>query len=528
MDRAGASKFFLYLIGIVVLFGGLQLAKGGLYLDRHEGDALHLIEIILRMADGQWPHLDFMTPLGVAAFLPMANFVKAGFGIGTSILLAQLAFAAALILPVFHVARTRMDGIVAYAFGAAVLIMALALVHGEASDNVSISMHYNRWAWGLAFLAIPVAILPAREKGSDVVDGLILGLAMSFFILGKVTFAISFAPGLVLALLMRRAWVAMGIGLAVVVICTLIPTMLQGVAFWQAYVDDILQVTRSDIRPRAGVDWERMLFAPRFLIGNLVLVASFWVLRKGARPELGLILMVFAPGFFYVTYQNYGNDPKWLALLALLMWLTGTDMKHRVLAFAAAMLIAPSFLNMGASSYRHFAINEENYQAVFQAAPHTDVYTLTHRVNRVQERRTITFTNPQFAALNEVADKEPDIEFMGQTWPACKQELGLLGVMREMAADLRAFGLGDDARIYTADTFGSVWMFGGFEPLEDGSPWYYGALSGFENADYMLIFNCPINERAFRESIEAIKKLDDLEVKELRRNELYTLYSLTQ
>lgn len=525
MNRAVAGKFFLYLIGIVALFGGIQLAKGGLYVDRHEGDALHLIEIVLRMGQGQWPHFDFVTPLGVAAFLPMAAFVKAGFGVGTSIVLAQVAAAVALIVPVYYVAKTRMTPLVAYGFGAAVLIMTLALVHGEAADNVSISMHYNRWAWALAFLAIPVAILPAREGGSGIIDGVILGAAMSFFILGKVTFGISFAPGLILALVLRRAWTAMGVGVLVVALCLLIPTVLAGVGFWQAYIGDILQVSRSGIRPRAGVDWATLLLAPRFLVGNLVLLGSIWVLRKGERPDLGLVMIVLAPGFLYVTYQNYGNDPKWLALLALIMLLAGAGTKHRVLALAAAVLIAPSFANMAISPWRHFFAKEAQFVAAFQTAPHTDFYTPSNRVNRVQERRTITFQDPQFTALNEFADKEPDVTFEGITYPSCQQELGLLGIMRDTAADLRDFGLGDDARIFTTDTFGGLWMFGDFEPLLGGAPWYYGSLSGLQNADYVLVPSCPITPRTFKAITQGLQELEGLDLEELRRTELYTLYA---
>lgn len=526
MNRAQSSRFFLYLIVIISVYGAALLAKGGLYIDRHEGDALHLIEIMRRMGMGQWPHLDFMTPLGVAAFLPMSILVQAGFGVGTAVILAQIGVAVLLLPAVFYVARSRFTQVAAYAFGALVLIMVLALVHGESSDTVSISMHYNRWAWAFAFLAVPLAMLPARDVGSSALDGVLLGLAMSFFILGKVTFALAFAPALVLGLALRHDWRAMGAGLAVVAICAAIPTALFGVVFWQAYIGDLLQVSSSGIRPRAGVDWATLLLAPRFLVGNLVLCACIYLLRKGDRPNLGLILIFLAPAFFYVTYQNYGNDPKWLALLAVLMVTIGSDAKYRGLALVAAALIAPSFLNMAISPFRHLIASKEGYVAAFNIAPHGDVFTPTNRVNRVQERRTVTFAEPEFTALNEFADMVEDVSFQGVTYPSCQQELGLLGIMRDIAADLRQFGLGDDARIFTADTFGSLWMFGGFVPLQGGAPWYYGQLSGFENADYVLVPTCASTPRAFRAITEDIAALDSLRLEELRRTELYNLYRI--
>ena len=57
---------FLLFIGV---FGGLPLLKGGLYLDTHEGDSYHLLDILLRIDAGLTPHLDFPTPIGFLAFL---------------------------------------------------------------------------------------------------------------------------------------------------------------------------------------------------------------------------------------------------------------------------------------------------------------------------------------------------------------------------------------------------------------------------------------------------------------------------
>jgi len=191
MERSNGARLFLFLTGLVVVLSAVTLAKGGLFIDRHEGDTLHLTEILLRMGQGQWPHLDFVTPLGFAGFLPMAGFIKAGFGVGTSILLAQIAVALALIPATWWVARTRLTAPWDMVFGASVLIMVLAMVHGEASPNVSMSMHYNRWAWAAAFLAVPLAMLPSRGKTSPLTDGLIIGGAMAYFVLGKITFGVA-------------------------------------------------------------------------------------------------------------------------------------------------------------------------------------------------------------------------------------------------------------------------------------------------------------------------------------------------
>ncbi len=107
MTHVTGRKLFAYLSGIVVLIAAMTLAKGGLYIDRHEGDTLHLMEIVMRIAQGQWPHLDFVTPLGGISFLPIAGLVAAGFGIGTSILLSQVLVAVAFLPAIWWGAETR-------------------------------------------------------------------------------------------------------------------------------------------------------------------------------------------------------------------------------------------------------------------------------------------------------------------------------------------------------------------------------------------------------------------------------------
>ena len=59
-----------------------------------------------------------------------------------------------------------------------------------------------------------------------------------------------------------------------------------------------------------------------------------------------------------------------------------------------------------------------------------------------------------------------------------------------VAEDLEARGFAG-SKIFIADVFSTLWLFGDFEPLKNGAPWYYGGLPGFEDADYLLIPLCP-------------------------------------
>ena len=56
------------MLAVLAVEAGISMWRGQLLVGKHEGDMLHLLEIVFRMADGEWPHLDFMTPIGFMAF----------------------------------------------------------------------------------------------------------------------------------------------------------------------------------------------------------------------------------------------------------------------------------------------------------------------------------------------------------------------------------------------------------------------------------------------------------------------------
>lgn len=528
VGRAGARLFIVYLLGLVALLGGLALAKGGLYVDRHEGDTLHLIEIVLRMADGQWPHLDFVTPLGILAFLPIVAFVWIGFGVGTAIILSQIAVAILLVPMVWWLGRSRLTSGMAYGLGALVMVMTLAMIHGESAASISLSMHYNRWAWAFAFIAILIAVLEPKRATNQWVDGVILGVAFSFFVMGKITYGVAFAPGVAVALVLRGQWKVIAVALGGVAIFAGAVTALAGVGIWAAYLGDLALVASTDIRPRAGVDIGTLLTAPQYVLGNAILVLSIVVLRRGVDPRMGLILILLGPGMVYVTFQNYGNDPKWLALLPMMILSVSRAPQVIALAVISCALIGPSFLNMAVSPARHLATKPDTYAPLFEATPfadrHTDLYTKSERANRILVRKPMQFESANLAYLNDLADHTPAAQFLGEELAPCAQTLGLIGVAKAMARDLDEAGLSEGRSIFVADTFGNLWMFGGLEPTQGAAPWYYGHLTGYDAADYFLIPTCPTTPLAYRSILSEVEARGEV-LKEVRRTELYTLYA---
>jgi len=97
MSRFNPIVYTGILLVFVVLYGGVSWLAGGLYLDTHEGDSYHFLDILLRMSDGQIPHRDFVTPLGILTFLPITLMMQAGFSVGAATVLAQILVAGLLL-----------------------------------------------------------------------------------------------------------------------------------------------------------------------------------------------------------------------------------------------------------------------------------------------------------------------------------------------------------------------------------------------------------------------------------------------
>ena len=118
------------MAAFVTLMAAVTFWPGAYYIRLHEGDTLHLISILLRMEEGQRPHLDFMTPIGALAFAPIVLFMKAGFGVGTAILAAQYLVVALLAPAIWWVALSRYPGRLAWLFAGVAMTLILGMMFG--------------------------------------------------------------------------------------------------------------------------------------------------------------------------------------------------------------------------------------------------------------------------------------------------------------------------------------------------------------------------------------------------------------
>ncbi len=536
-DVTGGGKFAAFLGLFVAVIAAVELGKGGFFIGKHEGDTLHLLQMVLRMAQGDWPHLDFMTPIGVFALLPIVAFLKLGLGVGMAFMAGQVLVAVLFLPAIWWVGMTRFYGGWRYLFGAVVLTLILALVDGGSVRAVSLSMHYNRWAWAAAFLVLATAILPGRGRVSPVADGLVIGVFMAVLALIKVTYFVGFAPAVLVALISARAgrtliWaLAGGIAIAALV------TALGGIGFWGAYLGDLLVVRGSQVRPQPGAAFGDVVSAPAYLAGSLLALLSIVLLRQSGRHREGLIMFLLVPGFFYVTFQNYGNDPQWLALLGMMLWMLrpgpeavnsrGWNLRQatQFTAIAALALTAPSYSNMFFSPVNHLSRNAEKYVPLVPGSGRNeDLQVARKRALQINGEMPLDGPGTPFAAFVDADLREEVLtSFQGEDLPTCELKLGTAAWFTAMAADLRASGLAEGRTVFTADLLSAFWLYGAFEPLPGASPWYYGGLPGFDAADYVLVPLCPMTPPVRRWVLEALTE-SGAELQEVRRNDMYILY----
>ncbi len=534
MGKPSARYLLLFLLIFLAVQAGLLLGKGVLLIDQHEGDALHLIQIALRMANGQWPHLDFMTPIGVLAIAPVAWLLSLGFGAGISIMGAMVLMAAILLPGIWWVAYSRLSSGMAYAFGALLIVLMTALAYGGDTMVASISMYYNRWDWAVAFLLVTLAVLPPAGRKSQGADGVIYGLGLAFLALSKITFFAAFLPGILLALVLRRQWRALGIGLLAGLVVVGLVTLLAGVDFWAAYIADLRAISGSGIRPRPGVSLAQILTGPGYIAATIILIAAVVFVRQAGRDVSGVVLLIFAPAFIYVTYQNWGNDPKWLILLPFLL-LTLRPQRHMnnglgwdvgramgMVSLLAATLFVPSLYTLSFANIRHARTSTDGYFQVIKGARNADFRMRVDRMYATVKRQPFSLRDPKIVAQAKAEVKLPKDTLFGQPLDLCALDMGLVGMLQQIAADVDAVKGTAGKSVFVADTFSNLWLFGETVPVPGAAPWYYGLNQAYRNADFLLVPLCPITPAA-RSKVLAELPDSGVNVQEVMRNDLFIL-----
>lgn len=509
MSRTNPFAIAGFLAAVIAAYALATLAKGALFVGNYEGDTAHLLDLSMRLASGQMPHADYTSPLGVLSYAPIALFLKMGQGAGHAIMLSQILVAVALAPAIWWACYSRMRGFAAYFMALYCAVLVLALSQGQSATHISMAMHYNRWAWAIAYVVVIVSVLPPLGRRNAVADGAVIGLGMAVLALCKMTYFAALAPPVALALIARREFGAISVAALAAGGVAAGATFWLGVAYWEGYVADLRFVAASDVRPYPNKPFLDMLRLPNFIGSTLLIFAAVVFLRQSGRQFAGLILLALAPAFFYITFQNFGNDPQWLVLATVLVVLNrpetgvqnsfGWDLRYALSLVAAglAAFASPAAVNMAYSPKVHFGADREDYSVFLPTMPvHGDLLAKTKNSYELKAniRLQVPDTAPDVAAR---VPEQDETTLNGETLPPCELYNGAIGAFRSIAEEIENAGLAGGKTLLVTDIINVIWMFGDFEPLHQGAPWYYGGAPGFQNADYVVVPMCPyrVSER---------------------------------
>lgn len=531
MHRIYFTLFCLIFAGI----GGLFLTNdGNLLLNAFEADGLHVVDAVLRMLDGEVQHVDYHTPLGILAFLPAKLLMDAGYGFGQAAAYGNLLVAVSFLPALLWVGLTRFRGIAGYGFAGVTLVLFLALnLGGPTYQNLDIAMYYNRWSWAVSGLIFAMIILEEPERrGAHVLDGLLIGLCLSFLALTKVTFFLFLALPVLAGLLIFRRFLALFAsvlaGCAVLLGIYLAPG---GPEFMLAYIADLKSVTFSGARTVPSLGLLTMIVAPEFVVGNVALIAAGIALRRAGFMREGFFLLLLVPGIFLVVVQNWGNYLQWSPALGIIIYAIARQDRAgrgtgaiRVLALIIITVALPQVMTMGFSLINHWTAQPEKYVAVLTDPRFSDL-----KFARTRQAVTVLRTERKFGYEDQYLGsfKLPEGgSFRGEDLPKCDLRTALPSQIRAIADDLAAREDTRGKRILSASNASNYWMFGGTERLRGGSIWYYGGDQGFDDADFLVIPFCTYGtqgENSRQTILDLIEADDRYDFTEVDRNELFIL-----
>lgn len=514
LARHPALPIFLGLLALEAL---VLLVPGHLAVSAHEVDVLHAASAVMRLVAGEQQHIDFLTPLGPLAFAPVAWFVDLGLSLPRAFLAANLAVAALLIPAALRIASSRLDGKLGIAFGIYLIILASAVVYGGAQSTISISMAYNRWCWAIG-LALVVLLLVPPSKGHHNArfDGALIGVGLGLLALTKITFFAALAPVALACLLQHRDWhLALCVGIAGATVAVAATFLFGGVAFWAGYLDNLITAAGHSVRPHPGLDLQSLIGSPTYIPTVLCLLALVVTLRAGdSTGPVGALVLLLLPAFVYMTYQNWGNDPKWvigIAVLALAfkdrlgeVKVYGAPGRTVLVCVAVASLTigAPSVMNLTLSPLRNFTAPAAEYTSMLADPRHGGLWV----------ERARSYNGEGIAPLAPIPDPASDIAAseifapnqLGTTQIArCVMATGYYGKMRQIAGELEANGHGGKALMFV-DVTNPLPLLGNFARVPGEAPWYYGGVAGADAADGLVVPTCGISNNTAAHYLEAL------------------------
>ncbi|MEP6319163.1 MAG: hypothetical protein ABJ074_02090, partial [Paracoccaceae bacterium] len=235
--------------------------------------------------------------------------------------------------------------------------------------------------------------------------------------------------------------------------------------------------------------------------------------------------------------QNFGNDPTWLLFLAFLVLayrpktgfatVMGVDLRGamNVISLVAVLINLPSLYTSALSPIEHFAFDESRFMPFLDDPAHNDLFVRRDRAHLMTATIALDDAPGVWEKYREDAGRSDIPEVAGVQFPMCELGAGSRAYMSEVAAQLVTDGIPAGSQFFSTGLLSAFWLYGDFAPLKSGAPWYYGDLTGLENADYVLIPKCVYVERVRRLMIADLQNANT-PLTLLHDNALYALYEV--
>lgn len=297
-DSRKAHRIGLVLLVILCLeLSAAILATGCPTLNSMPWDLATLLDGGYRVLNGQKPHVDFYSPLGLVTLALVAVGMKIG-----SPTASAIAYTHAILLPVLALwawilLRTRAPAFFAGFLALWVGVLAVTPRSlGWPPPLASYSMQYNRWGWALLLIAAIELFLPRRD-GKDrgiagistgLITGLLLFLKINYFAVAVAAIAVRLAcRGLDWKWLVRTAGAF---------------TLVAAAGFW--YLNFNFAAFIGDLRLLASVQSlsSRLGYLVQLIFANA--------------PELGLLgfTMLLSGIWLYPRDGSWQARARWLAV----------------------------------------------------------------------------------------------------------------------------------------------------------------------------------------------------------------------
>ena len=468
-----------------------QIGDGRLFVEDYPADTAFVIDVILRIAAGHIPHVDFTLHLGAMPYLLAA--ATGGATPVESFLIGQAIFTGLCLLLGLWVWWTRLGPISGPVLLVFLLILALT-TSVPSRSFVSFALFYNRWSWALLLLFACLVFLPSRRDEVRALDGVLTGGVVFLLLTTKITFFVGLLPAAFLCSALRGRWreIAWSLGsfaLLVAVVFAWSP------GFWPGYIENMAWAATNPLRPNAGIALMRLVGGGLLLGYTLIFVIFLVVVLRTEGVTETLWLGVAALGFYFIQYQNFIAAPFWVLFLTVYALVQAGTVRGQTLR-GTWMVLATALLLFSGVLLKPM------------------VYGMLQFGARMSEKPQVAFpldgplvTGAYFApsAIGPIVTENRlpfDEDAPYTTTPECDFVSGFAGSFIEIGqllADL-------PGPAFVTDSISPHWYLGGTDPLPGIAVWNYGSIRGLENATFVVVPTCAVKPEFKREILREIAR----------------------